>query len=147
MLIIAALVWGANVAYRHVAGALACLASVIFIKPAIAADWTTPEIAEESLFQAIHLVDLEQTLDIHHHNNLQEMGIDQGGCAWAIGHYPSEARIYAYMSAEAAVHLLVTDLLVRYGSPWMVHAFERTTMSINAAVVDNNARLGLSVKF
>jgi hypothetical protein len=120
---------------------------VILITPASAADWTTPEIAEESVFQAIHLADLGQTLDIHRHSNLEEMGIDQGGCAWAIGHYPSEARIYAYMGAEGALHFLVTDLLVHYGSPWMVHAFERATMSINALVIDNNARLGLTVKF
>ena len=133
--------------YRHVAGALACIASVILVTPASAAEWTMPEIAEESLFQAVHLVDLEQTLDIHRHNNLQEMGIDHGGCAWAIGHYPSEAQIYAYMSAEAALHFVVTDLLVRYGSPWMVHAFERTTISVNAAVIDSNAHLGLTVRF
>jgi hypothetical protein len=120
---------------------------VILVTPARAADWTTPEIAEESLFQAIHIVDLEQTLDIHRHNNLQEMGIDHGGCAWAIGHYPSESRIYGYMGAEAAAHLLVTHLLVRYGSPWMVHAFERATISFNALVIDDNARLGLTVRF
>lgn len=133
--------------YRRITGVLACLASVILVTPASAAGWTTPEIAEESLFQAVHLLDLEQTLDIHRHNNIQEMGIGQGGCAWAIGHYPSEARIYTYMSAEATVHLLVADLLVRYGSSWMVHAFERTTISINAAVIDSNARLGLTVRF
>ena len=133
--------------YGHVARALACVAGVILVTRVNAADWTTPEIAEESLFQAIHLVDLEQTLDIHHHDNLEEMGIDQGGCAWAIGHYPSEPRIYAYMGAEAAVHFVVTGLLVRYGSPWMVHTFERVTISVNSLVIDNNARLGLTVKF
>jgi len=120
---------------------------VICVTPASAGDWTGPLIAEESLFQAIHLIDLEQTLDIHRHNNLQEMGIDQGGCAWAIGHYPSEPRIFAYMGAEAALHLVVAHVLVRYGSPWMVHTFERTTIAINAAVVDSNAHLGLTVKF
>ena len=133
--------------HRHVARALACLASVILVTPAAAADWNPPEIAEESLFQAIHLIDLGQTLDIHRHDNLQEMGLDHGGCAWAIGHKPSEASIYAYMGAEALVHFLVADLLVRHGSPWMVHAFEAATISVNALVIDDNARLGLSVKF
>jgi hypothetical protein len=135
------------VTYRRAAGTLACLASVILVTPAGARDWSPPEIAEESLFQAIHLIDLEQTLDIHRHNNLEEMGLQQGGCAWAIGHYPSESRIYAYMSAEAAVHFVVTDVLVHFGSPWMVHTFERTTISVNALVIDNNARLGLTVRF
>ena len=51
------------------------------------------------------------------------------------------------MGAEAAVHFLITDLLVRHGSPWMVHVFEAATISINAVVVDDNARLGLTVKF
>lgn len=133
--------------HRHVAGALACLASVILVTPANAGSWTPPEIAEESLFQAIHLIDLGQTLDIHRHDNLEEMGIGHGGCAWAIGHYPSESRIYAYMGAEAALHFLVTDLLVRHGSPWMVHTFEAATISINAIVVNDNARLGLTVRF
>ena len=133
--------------YRHVASALACLASVMLITPARAADWTGQQIAEEGLFQAIHLVDLGQTLDIHRHDNIQEMGLDHGGCAWAIGHYPSESRIYAYMGAEAALHLLVTSVLVRYGTPWMVHTFEAATISVNAMVIDNNARLGLTVKF
>ena len=156
--------------HRHVAGALACLAGLIFVTSATAAAWNPPEIAEqsplqpiyaagsaagwspqeiaeESLFQAIHLVDLEQTLDIHRHGNLEEMGFSNGGCAWAIGHYPSEARIYAYMSAEAAAHLLFTEVLVRFGKPWMVHTFERATISFNAMVIDNNARLGLTVRF
>ncbi len=132
---------------RHITGALAWLATVIFITPAAAAVWNPPEIAEESLFQAIHLVDLGQTLDIHRHSNLEEMGLTHGGCAWAIGHYPSESRIYAYMGTEAALHFVVADLLVHYGRPWMVHAFEATTISINAVVVDDNARLGLAVKF
>ena len=133
--------------YRHVARALACLASVILVTPARAGAWSPPEIAEESLFQAIHLIDLGQTLDIHRHDNIQEMGISQGGCAWAIGHYPSEPRIYAYMGAEAVMHFLVTDLLVHYGRPWMVHTFEAATISVNALVIDDNARLGLTVKF
>lgn len=133
--------------YRRAAGALACLASVIFVTPAKAGAWSPPEIAEESLFQAIHLIDLGQTLDIHRHDNLEEMGIAQGGCAWAIGHYPSESRIFAYMGAEAAAHFLVTDLLVHFGRPWMVHTFEAATISVNALVIDNNARLGLTVKF
>lgn len=120
---------------------------MIFVRPASAAAWSPPEIAEESLFQAIHLIDLGQTLDIHRHDNIQEMGFSHGGCAWAIGHYPSESRIYAYMGAEAALHLLVTSVLVRYGTPWMVHTFEAATISVNAMVIDNNARLGLTVKF
>lgn len=156
--------------HRHAAAALACVASVLFVTSASAAAWSAPEfadesllqsihagsaaggwspqeIAEESVFQAIHLVDLEQTLDIHRHGNLEEMGFSDGGCAWAIGHYPSEPRIYAYMSAEAAAHLLVTEVLVRFGKPWMVHTFERATISFNAMVIDNNARLGLTVRF
>lgn len=133
--------------HRHAAGALAFLASVIFITPASAVDWTAPQIAQESLFQAIHLIDLGQTLDIHRHDNIEEMGFSSGGCAWAIGHYPSEAHIYAYMSAEAAVHFLVTDLLVHFGKPWMVNTFESATISVNAMVIDSNARLGLTVRF
>jgi hypothetical protein len=136
-----------NVTYRRVAAVLACLASVIAVTPAGAAAWTPPEIAEESLFQAIHLVDLGQTLDIHRHYNLEEMGFAHGGCAWAVGHYPTEPQIYAYMGAEAALHFLVTDFLVHHGSPWMVHTFEAATISINAIVIDNNARLGLAVRF
>jgi hypothetical protein len=134
-------------AYRPVRGALVCLLSVIFVTPAGAAAWNAPEIAEESLFQAIHLIDLGQTLDIHRHSNLEEMGLAHGGCAWAIGHYPSESRIYAYMATEAALHFAVADLLVHYGRPWMVHAFEAATISINAVVIDDNARLGLTVRF
>ena len=133
--------------HRHLAGALACHVSVIIVTSASAAAWSTPELAEEGVFQAIHLIDLGQTLDIHRHDNLQEMGVDHGGCAWAIGHYPSEPRIYAYMGAEAAVHFLVADILVHFGKPWMVHAFERTTISFNAMVIDSNAHLGLTVKF
>jgi len=133
--------------HRKIAGALACMASAIFITPLGAAQWDTPDIAEESLFQAVHLVDLEQTLDIHRHSNLEETGFSDGGCAWAIGHYPSESRIYAYMSAEAAAHFLVAHLLLRYGQPWMLHAYERATISFNAMVIDNNARLGLTVRF
>ncbi len=133
--------------HRPAAGALACLASVILVKPAHAAAWSPPEVAEESLFQAIHLVDLGQTLDIHRHSNLEELGFTHGGCAWAIGHYPSESRIYAYMGAEAALHFAIADLLVHHGRPWMVHAFEGATISVNALVVENNARLGLTVRF
>ena len=101
--------------------------------------------AAEALFQAVHVADLQQTLDIKRHPGLIEVGgiVDS---AWAIGHRPSDRSVYAFMAAEGALHAGVTVLLSQW-SPWAARGWEAITISVNGEVVRHNAQLGLRIHF
>jgi hypothetical protein len=110
-----------------------------------AADWSTESVLEESAFQAVHLIDLQQTLDIAKHPRMFERAnvFDAG---WAIGDHPSDRSVYAFMAGEAVLHAGVTVLLARYCSAWSVRLWEATTISLNGLTVAHNAHIGLAVR-
>lgn len=110
-----------------------------------AADWSAESVTEEAVFQAVHLVDLQQTLDIASHRGFFERSssVDAG---WAIGPHPSDRSIYAYLGADALLHLAVTGALVRWAPTWTVRVWEATTISLAGATVAHNAHIGLAVR-
>ena len=107
--------------------------------------WPVDTTVEEAVFQALHAVDAAQTLDIRHRPPLFESE-SALGAGWAIGARPSDHAVWAYMGAEAALHLAVTAALVRLGAPrWATTVWEAVTISVDGVAVANNARLGLRV--
>jgi hypothetical protein len=109
--------------------------------------WPIDVTAAEIVFQVLHDgIDLPQTLDRKHHPNLIESeSLCSGG--WLIGQRPRDRAIYAYMGAEAVLHIAVTAALVRWAPAWTAQVWEATTISINGAIVAHNARIGMRVNF
>ena len=110
---------------------------------------------EEGVFQAVHLVDLQQSLDIRRRgcgyyageNRCLSEGESVLDGGWLIGSHPKDAAVYAYMGGEAVLHAAVTVALVRWCPRWTVRAWEVTTISVDGATVIHNARIGLRVRF
>lgn len=124
--------------------AMVMLFMLLLASVAGASEWE-PTI-EEVLFQGVHAYDMQQTLDIKHHNYMHEgENFLDGG--WAIGTHPKDSRIYAYFGAEAAVHLAVTSVLVRYGPRWSWRVWEFVTIGADGAIVRHNYQLGLRAHF
>ena len=94
---------------------------------------------EEGVFQAEHLVDTLQTADIRH-TRLSEVQCDE-----FMGHKPSSASVWQYMSGEALAHAGITALLLPR-HPQAARFWEAFTIGFQGAVDLHNARLGLSVK-
>ena len=94
---------------------------------------------EEGVFQAEHLVDTLQTADIRH-TRFSEVQCDE-----FMGHKPSSASVWTYMSVEALVHAGVTDILLP-AHPNAARAWEFLSIGFQGTVDIHNARLGLSVK-
>jgi hypothetical protein len=118
---------------------------------------------EEAVFQTVHVVDLQQTLDIRHsrcvpslvgagpndwtqeHCSVEGTGwLDAG---WATGPHPSDRSVYAFMGAEALLHAGIAYTLVRYAPAWAARAFEAVTITLDGAIVARNAHFGLKVRF
>jgi len=135
-------------AYTLIALVLAAVTNVANADSFPSEKWNKQFAAEEVLFQALHVVDLGQTLDIKHHPDIQETNMSNGGSSDVIGHHPNDAKVVGWMITEAMVHFVVTDYLIRSDAPkWMVHGWEAVTIGVQAGVVHNNFSLGLRCKF
>lgn len=106
---------------------------------------STETIIEESAFQAVHTVDLVQSVNMNYRTTFESNNIQDGG--WIIGNRPNHALMATYMLGEAVGHALVTYGLERYTSRWCVRGWELLTISMDSATVDHNYRIGMSVKF
>lgn len=108
-----------------------------------AADFET--VSEELAFQALHLVDTGQTLDLRHDAPRfeSENAFDAG---WCIGTHPKPGPVWAYMSVEAAAHAAVTVALVHYQAPrWALRVWEAASIVLEGDTVARNASLGMRV--
>lgn len=115
----------------------ACLTIVL----AGCASMTPAERANELAYQSLHLIDTAQTLQIRRTPGTWETNP-------MIGRNPSDARVLAYMAAEGALHLIVSDQLARHDAPaWMRAAWHVTSVSIAGNTVRSNAEIGLKVRF
>jgi hypothetical protein len=111
--------------------------------------------AEEALYQAVHIADLQQTLSIRHDHCRwiapysqicnRESRVAWQGSGWIIGSHPSDRSVYAYFAAESVLHLAVSAALSRWALPWAVRAWEVTSISFEGYTVARNAHLGVAI--
>ena len=116
----------------------------LFAGAASAGDWGTETKVEESLYQALHLIDTAQTLYISKHpDRFYEVE-----SAWAIGRHPSPSRVIGYMALDAAGHAAITATLVSLNAPsWVTRTWELLTIGDSAHCVGNNFRIGIKAQF
>jgi hypothetical protein len=109
-----------------------------------AGDFTTETIVEESVYQALHAVDISQTVYIAKHpDQFYEKEID-----WAIGRHPSEAHVLQFMVGDAVLHAAVTTALVRLDAPaWATRTWELVTIAASANNVRGNFNVGIRASF
>ena len=65
---------------------------------------------EESAYQALHLADMMQTLDIKNHAGHHESNP-------ILGQHPNDGQVVAYFAAEAGLHYVVTKALYDGDAP------------------------------
>lgn len=92
----------------------------------------------ETAWQALHLVDTAQTLQIARAPDRYW----EAWSAWAIGKHPSERSVIAYMAGTALVHYLAADWL-HERHPRLFIAFETLTLADTGRCVVMNYRIGL----
>jgi hypothetical protein len=115
---------------------------------------------EETAFQALHLVDMQQTLSLRHHpcvhtkffpngqwydEQCHEEGTGALDAGWAIGKHPSDRAVYGYFAGEGALHAAVSYLL--RGRPWAFRTWEAVTIGVQGFTVARNFHLGLQARF
>lgn len=117
-------------------------------------------VLEETAFQALHLVDMQQTLSLRHHpcepvvwnpdgtwyqNCYREEGSGIFAAGWLIGHRPKDSAVYGYFAGEAVAHAAISYLLRDHR--WASRTWEAFTIGIQGEVVKHNFSLGLQVRF
>lgn len=104
----------------------------------------TETVVEESIYQALHVVDAAQTVYIAKNPDR----FYEKESAWAIGAHPTEGKVIQYMAIEAGVHVAVTVALVRLDAPrWLTRTWELVTIGDSARCVGNNYRIGIKASF
>jgi hypothetical protein len=118
-----------------------------------------PVLDLELAFQALHVVDTAQTLDIRKTpcRDLEQVGPDrwewrhcytESESAWAIGRHPSDRSVWAFMGAEAVAHAAVTWTLYRAGAPpWVEYSWQAVTIGFQAETDVRNVSIGLRYRF
>ena len=98
---------------------------------------TTNQIVGEVAWQAIHVVDWGQTLDIADNpNEYQEVNP-------LMGKHPSRGKVNIYMASSALLHPLVTYLIPH---KWRWYWIGGTIVTSGACVINNNS-IGLKMNF
>jgi hypothetical protein len=108
------------------------------------ADFSTETVVEESVYQALHVIDASQTVYIARHPD-QYYEKESG---WVIGRHPSEAGVIRFMAADALVHVAVTTALVKLDAPrWLTRTWELVTIADTANCVRGNFKIGIKARF
>ena len=99
--------------------------------------WSKGDIGKEVAWQALHLVDWGQTLDIASQpKKYHELNP-------AMGKHPSRSKVNLYMAASALLHVGITHVLPSRCRPW----FQHVSIGVSGTCVVNNFAVGLSIKF
>jgi hypothetical protein len=109
---------------------------IIPISSTAADKWSNQDIALETTWQMLHLIDWGTTLDIAGHPDRYELNP-------ILGEHPDRGTIHAYMAAGALLHLAVTHLLPSEYRPW----FQGITIGISGICVGKNLSAGLALRF
>jgi len=109
-----------------------------------AGDVATETVVEESVYQALHVIDASQTVYIAQHPG--EYYEKESG--WIIGRHPSEAGVIRFMAADALVHVTVTTALVKLDAPrWVTRTWELLTIADTGNCVRGNIKIGIKARF
>jgi hypothetical protein len=101
------------------------------------ASMTREQIAYESAYQALHVVDTIQTLKIRKHSLVYETNP-------ILGKHPSDAEVISYMAAESVAHFFITSALSRSKAPrWLNSSWHYLSIGWNGRNVVVNYRNGL----
>ena len=77
---------------------------ILLIPVSIGAEWIKADTGREVLFEALHLVDWHQTLEIASNDKYTERNP-------ILGKYPSKSEVHLYMGAVLILHPVVSYLL------------------------------------
>ena len=128
-----------NLHKRQARAFTALLPMLLVVSLSGCATWSRETVAEESVYQASHILDSVQTLEIS-----RTPGYYEVQSRWAIGRHPTETDVYAYMGAVAIGHALLTDYFVSRGAPpWLLRAWEAVTIGMSTQDVAHNYNIGL----
>jgi hypothetical protein len=98
-------------------------------------------IAYEATYQALHVIDTVQTLNIKNHRNGRLIGYESNP---VLGKSPSDSDILTYMVAEAATHAMITFALDRAEAPlWLQRSWHIGSIGWNGRLVVMNYKMGL----
>jgi len=97
---------------------------------------TKAQIAGEIAFEALHLIDWGQTLDIENHDGMYEWNP-------LMGRHPSRGRVNLVMGAIAVVHPVITWAIPSEYRWWWIGG----SSAASAWAVVHNDRLGLNINF
>lgn len=99
-------------------------------------DWTDEDTARQAAVLTLFAVDAGQTLDIKHHANLRETNP-------ILGSHPTDSRVKTYFVLAAVVHTAASYYL----TPEYRRYLQNGTIVLELAVIGNNKRLGLNIKW
>lgn len=103
--------------------------------------WTKENQRLEMAYQAVHIADLSQTLQIKDHPELRESN-------WFLGDHPSDGKIAVWYVGTAYGHAFVTSVLTQEGAPrWMCRTWAVLSIGDALNAVRGNYQLGLKVGF
>lgn len=103
--------------------------------------WVKENQRLELAYQAVHVIDLAQTLQISKHPELRESN-------WFLGEHPRSSKIAVWYAGTAYGHAFVTSALERENAPrWMCRTWQALTIGDAINAVYGNYRLGLKVGF
>jgi hypothetical protein len=91
----------------------------------------------EGSYQALHVADTIQTLNIKKDNGYWERNP-------ILGRHPSDTEVIAYMAGEAIAHALISKTLADRNAPdWLQRLWHYSSVSWNGALVISNHKRGL----
>jgi hypothetical protein len=124
--------------------ALIIWAAASIVSCAHAGDFSAETVVEESVYQALHVIDAAQTVYIAKHPDQyyeKESGL-------IIGRHPSESTVIKFMAADAIVHIAVTTALVKLDAPaWLTRTWELITIADTGNCVRGNFKIGIKARF
>ncbi len=95
------------------------------------------QVAYEATYQALHVIDTAQTLNIRNVRGGYEKNP-------LLGRHPSDADIIAYMAGESVAHYLITKFMADRGAPaWLQRAWHIGSVTWSARTVHINYKIGL----
>jgi hypothetical protein len=107
-----------------------------------ATEWSTETKLEEGTWQALHVVDTVQTMEIAR-NPACYTEVELGPI---IGYHPSTSRVAAWSASEIALHAGVTALMEDYDVPrWIRRGWQSAWIGSAANGVSVNFQAGLGV--
>jgi hypothetical protein len=119
-------------------GILAFVLFFGFARPARAADpWSKQDIALETLWEGIHLMDWSQTRQIA---TQPDRYFERNPI---LGQHPSKQYVNVYMLSGAVLHPVVTNFLPKKYRPY----FQGISIAMSGTCVVNNFSIGLGLKW